>query len=191
MLPKDDSVDPRIRRTRRLLEDSFLALVDEKGFQAINVQDITGRAGINRATFYAHFPDKYALLDYVVQQQFREELEKRTLNVCTLSQENLRALVLAVCEFVGHKHEHSLPPHGQYESLVENQVRGQIYGLIHHWLEKETLAIRPETVATAASWVIYGLAHEWAHQKARSSAEAYASQVLPLVAANLPLAHAV
>ena len=58
-------------------------MLAEKGFQAISVQDITGKAGINRTTFYLHFPDKYALLDYSVSQLFRQELDKRTLDVCS------------------------------------------------------------------------------------------------------------
>jgi len=51
----EEKVDPRIRRTRMLLEDAFSELIREKDFQSITIQDITARAGINRATFYAHF----------------------------------------------------------------------------------------------------------------------------------------
>ena len=55
MSAKTNSVDLRVMRTRQLLEESFLALMEEKGFQSVTVQDITNRATINRATFYAHF----------------------------------------------------------------------------------------------------------------------------------------
>ncbi len=54
----EDKIDPRIKRTRMFLEEAFSELLHEKDFQSISVQDITERAGINRATFYAHFPDK-------------------------------------------------------------------------------------------------------------------------------------
>ncbi|RJP51863.1 MAG: TetR family transcriptional regulator [Anaerolineaceae bacterium] len=60
----EEKLDPRVKRTRQLLEEAFSELIQEKDFQSISIQDITVRAGINRATFYAHFPDKYALLDY-------------------------------------------------------------------------------------------------------------------------------
>ncbi|MEW5831033.1 MAG: helix-turn-helix domain-containing protein, partial [Chloroflexota bacterium] len=99
-IPTDETLDPRVKRTRNLLEQAFMEVVAEKGFQAVSVQDIAERAGINRATFYAHFPDKYALLDHSIRQMFRQELEKRMLSVCTFSLENLRQLVVAVCEFV-------------------------------------------------------------------------------------------
>jgi AcrR family transcriptional regulator len=60
------------------------------------VQDITSLAGVNRATFYAHFPDKNALLDHSFQHRFREEFESKTLNACQCSTENLRALIVVV-----------------------------------------------------------------------------------------------
>ena len=55
-----ERVDPRVKRTRKLLQQAFLELFQEKGFASISIQDITERATVNRATFYAHFPDKYA-----------------------------------------------------------------------------------------------------------------------------------
>ncbi len=80
--------DPRFIRTQSLILQAFTELLPDKGFQAVSVQDITEKAGINRATFYAHFPDKYALLDHSIGQMFRQELEKRTLNACHYSDEN-------------------------------------------------------------------------------------------------------
>src|SRR5207245_2778046 len=63
MVTQAKGVDPRVKRTRKLLQQAFIELFQEKGFAAISIQDITERATVNRATFYAHFPDKYALLD--------------------------------------------------------------------------------------------------------------------------------
>ncbi|MFI6604720.1 TetR/AcrR family transcriptional regulator [Nonomuraea sp. NPDC050536] len=54
--------DRRVRRTRRILRDAFTALVLEKGYDRITVQDILDRADVGRSTFYAHFRDKDALL---------------------------------------------------------------------------------------------------------------------------------
>src|SRR5438067_10824664 len=70
-LPK---LDPRVKRTRELLQRAFLELIAERGFRAITVQDIAERATVNRATFYAHFVDKYALMDSIVREQFRQAL---------------------------------------------------------------------------------------------------------------------
>jgi AcrR family transcriptional regulator len=56
------------------LEQAFLELLEEKGFQSVTVQDITDRATVNRATFYAHFEDKYALFDHIVRETFQQTL---------------------------------------------------------------------------------------------------------------------
>ena len=85
MLPNlDEKLDPRVKRTRNLILQSFEVLLAEKNFETISVQDVTDKAEINRATFYAHFQDKYALLDYSINQMFMQEIDKRTLNMCTL-----------------------------------------------------------------------------------------------------------
>ena len=54
--------DRRVRRTRRLLREALLALVAEKGYDRVTVQDVLDRADLGRATFYAHFRDKDDLL---------------------------------------------------------------------------------------------------------------------------------
>jgi AcrR family transcriptional regulator len=54
--------DRRVRRTRRALQDALIALILEKGYEAVTVQDILDRADVGRSTFYAHFLDKEALL---------------------------------------------------------------------------------------------------------------------------------
>jgi AcrR family transcriptional regulator len=50
--------DRRVRRTRDALGDALLALIQEKPFDAITVQEVLDRAGIGRSTFYAHYRDK-------------------------------------------------------------------------------------------------------------------------------------
>lgn len=50
--------DPRVRRSVRALGDSLVALMHEREFDNITVQDILDRAGVSRATFYAHYRNK-------------------------------------------------------------------------------------------------------------------------------------
>ena len=185
-LPQE-KLDPRVRRTRALIERAFSELLNEKGFHAITVQDITERAEINRATFYAHFSDKYALLESSIQQAFRQELEKRTLNACHYSEQNLNALLVTVCEFIARSSGHCKSIESQFESLVETQVRQQIRLLLELWLNQVGSDIDPVIAATAASWVVYGLAQEWSHEKNRPAAEEYVGRILPIVLANLRL----
>ena len=192
MLPNEnEKLDPRVKRTIHMIYQAFMELVKEKGFQAISVQEVTDRAGINRATFYARFSDKYALLDYSVRQDFLQEIDKRMLNACHFTNDNLRNLIIAVCEFVGNAHGHCNVTEQQFQSLVGTQVRSQVYELLNHWLEKadliENTSVSRERAATVASWAIYGLASEWSANKRMPPVEQYADEVFPLVAANLGL----
>jgi AcrR family transcriptional regulator len=54
--------DRRVRRTRRIIGDAFAALIQEKGYARVTVQDILDRADVGRSTFYAHYRDKESLL---------------------------------------------------------------------------------------------------------------------------------
>lgn len=60
------------RKTRRLIEQSFLKILETKSFEKITIGDITKTAGINRGTFYLHYLDKYDLLDKIEHQLFVE-----------------------------------------------------------------------------------------------------------------------
>src|ERR1700722_8172902 len=71
--------DPRIRRTRQLLQGALQTLMQNKGFDEISVQDITDLATVNRATFYDHYTDKYALLEAMVAGGFHKLLHERSI----------------------------------------------------------------------------------------------------------------
>ncbi len=54
--------DRRVERTRQLLREALFALIRQKGFEGVTVQEIIDRANVGRATFYAHFENKEDLL---------------------------------------------------------------------------------------------------------------------------------
>lgn len=54
-------MDRRVRRTQEALRTAFVSLVLERGYESLNVEDITERANVARATFYSHYADKEAL----------------------------------------------------------------------------------------------------------------------------------
>jgi len=176
---EEEKLDLRVKRTRNLILRAFSELLAEKGFEAITVQDITQRAEVNRATFYAHFPDKYALLQYTIRHAFEEELKQRTLSACHYSAENLRALISTVCDFVAHSERHCKSSDGQFHALVEGQVREQVQRLLRFWLEQKNIPQEEGSIASAAvTWAIYGLAQHWAHSKPQPPLDAYVEQII-------------
>lgn len=79
--------DRRVERTEQLLRSALLELIEDKGFEALTVQDIIDRANVGRATFYTHFDNKEDLLISgldELQQALREkqhEVHAQTNNV--------------------------------------------------------------------------------------------------------------
>jgi len=184
--PKEaEKLDPRVKRTRNLILRAFESLLAEKGFETISVQDVTDKAEVNRATFYAHFHDKYELLDYSISQMFRQEIEKRTLNACHYTPDNLRNLILAVCDFLSNMHSECAQPHQQFESLTEGTIKNILFELLSYWLKQTGTKISTDIPATVATWAIYGLASHYSHMKKRPALEKFVDEALPLVAVNL------
>ena len=71
-----EHTDLRIQRTQILLRNTLVSLIAEKGFDAITVKDIAGRAMINRATFYRHYEDKYALVTSIFKEAIAEMFDE-------------------------------------------------------------------------------------------------------------------
>ena len=55
--------DLRVVKTRANIQNTFVRLLREKGFQHVTVQDILDTALINRTTFYRHYDSKFDLAD--------------------------------------------------------------------------------------------------------------------------------
>jgi AcrR family transcriptional regulator len=60
-----DEEDPRVLRTRKLLQDAFIELMGDHSFESITVQEITDTARVNHATFYRHYQDKFHLANAI------------------------------------------------------------------------------------------------------------------------------
>jgi AcrR family transcriptional regulator len=99
-------VDRRIQRTRQVLQQAFMEVVQEKGFAATRIQDITERANVNRGTFYIHFEDKYRLLDIVIREQFRQQLASRLPPGPRWDRRTLHLLIQAVLDCFESKYRH-------------------------------------------------------------------------------------
>src|SRR6202043_485623 len=97
--PETGTTDPRILRSRRMLMDSLVRLLNKKEFEDISVQEIADEATLNRATFYLHYPDKNALLRAMTAERFRDLIARRGLSF-TNCDGALRAIALGVCDYL-------------------------------------------------------------------------------------------
>ena len=62
--------DARVKYTRMVLKKALLELLEHKPVNKITVKEICERAGLNRATFYAHYTDCFDLLESIEEELF-------------------------------------------------------------------------------------------------------------------------
>ena len=129
--------DMRVRRTRLALRNALLSLIEEKGFDAIIVQDIADRAMINRVTFYKHYRDKYDLLEQTMHEMLGElsaPVEK------LLQQPTDRAIVDELVPWLEHVAAHA----SFYRTMLGKegnaafaaQVRDYLEGMVEQALKR-------------------------------------------------------
>jgi AcrR family transcriptional regulator len=185
-------IDPRVRRTRELIVRAFDELVAEKGHTGLTVQEIAERATINRATFYAHFADQYELFDHAISEAFREELRQRLPDPSGLTEENLKALILAACDYLARLNTACSRTDRQFRPIIESRVQGELYELLLRWIEatpEKTIGrqVRPEVTASVVSWSIFGTALDRSRNGAAPSSEEVAGHALAVIVGGLHL----
>ncbi|QHT62460.1 TetR/AcrR family transcriptional regulator [Paenibacillus lycopersici] len=72
MADKSGRTDPRIVRTRQLIRDAFIDLLQEVDLEKITVNRIAERATINRVTFYLHYRDIPDMLEKMADEMAGE-----------------------------------------------------------------------------------------------------------------------
>lgn len=176
------TADPRVRRTRLLLHEALERLLAAKEFAKISVQDVAEAATLNRATFYDHYPDKFALLECLVGERFNGLLRERQVVVDGGCGGALRAIVLAVCDYLVAAPR---PECGQtqFEPHLERAVIAVVRDLLLEGLRNHPAGppVPIEMVATSAAWAIYGAAKQWFFTADRPPSEEVADTIVRLV----------
>jgi AcrR family transcriptional regulator len=180
-----DVRDPRIRRTRQSLQKALRSLLAKKSFDELSVQDIADEATVNRATFYDHYTDKFALLEAIVAAEFHQLLQERHVKFDACDSAASASLVLAVCDFLTGPCAKAEPAGGRdaVEPLVDAAVINAIRGVLSAGLAQRPRKsdISSEMIAATASGAIYGAVKEWSRAKPHVPADAIVPTVLKLV----------
>lgn len=176
------SMDRRVQRTHQLLRQAAIEAMNEKGFMAMTIQDIADRANVNRGTFYAHYPDKYALLDELIHDQFQALLKKNLPPEPRWNKQTLRLLVKIVLEHFEDEYR-QCDPSEVVDPLIERATKDALANLLLTWLKQEKSAgtnfrVPVETIARIVSWTILGAAVHWYQEGIKLSAEQVADDVL-------------
>jgi AcrR family transcriptional regulator len=76
---EDNLADRRIRKTRELIRQALIRLLNQKDLSAITVSELTGLADINRGTFYLHYkgvPDLFSQIEDELVEEFSRYIAK-------------------------------------------------------------------------------------------------------------------
>jgi AcrR family transcriptional regulator len=95
----------RTGRTKTAIYNALAELINEKGFNAVTVSDISERADINRGTFYKHYRDKFDLLEQI-EAEIVDDVEGIVLQAQSLnfadfnSDDNPLPIVVTIFEYM-------------------------------------------------------------------------------------------
>lgn len=165
--------DRRIIRTRRMIMEAFTLLMEEKGFEAITVRDLTEKADINRGTFYQHYKDKYDLLEQSEKEIF-EGLKQIVVtfwqnannDVKIIKVDDLSPLIIQLFEFMGENYKLMkifLGPNGN--PSFQNQLKAVIKdNLLHRFapfLVEKNMMVPSDYLLAYVSSAHLGVIQHW------------------------------
>jgi AcrR family transcriptional regulator len=167
--------DRRVQRTRQLLRGALFSLIQEKGFEALSVQDIIDRANVGRATFYAHFENKEDLL-LVGFDELRASLRERQ-HAALLSGRVVEERVLAFSrEIFAHTNEHRdlfrAMAGRQSGAVIQQVLHKMLVDLVRDDVKAMVAPGDPGSIPTEAlvrliAGSLYGLLEWWLAEKVR------------------------
>lgn len=178
--------DLRVVRTQSWLREALIKLIEQVGFDAITVQSLTREAGINRATFYQHYRDKYDLLEKSMADMLtslKDEVKLNDMKKVALDTQSLEALFLRVLTIIS-RHQHYFKvmlgdkgsPSFQFQliQLIKanlNEVIGQ------HFSSNPQQQITQDIAVTYVATANVGLLTQWLTGAMPYSAEFMATQM--------------
>jgi AcrR family transcriptional regulator len=174
-----ENTDPRVLRSRQMLMEALLRLLNRKEFDAISIQEIADEATLNRATFYLHYPDKNALLRAMTAARFSDLIARRGLSF-TDCDGALRAIALGVCDYLA---ESVGCPSQLTKMPLEGSIIPVVEGIFEEGAAKHGITPSEDSklLLTAAAWAIFGAAQRWHRTPGRIPAEEMAAKIEAMV----------
>ena len=181
---EEKTLDPRVRRTRQMLHAALEQLLASRRFDELSVQDITEAATLNRATFYDHYPDKFALLQCMVGDRFQKLLTQRGVSFDGSCSGAIQAIILGVCDFLIGQPNSPCGGEGRLEPHLELAVVAVVQAMLVDGFRKhfDRRVAAPELRAATAAWAIYGGVKEWTRSRGCKTPKQGAALVWRLVA---------
>lgn len=181
------TTDIRITKTQRAIQSSFIKLMNEVGFSNITVKDIVKNAEINRSTFYAHYLDKFDLLDKIedkVLEDFStfEEYINPSLIFADSESEELQNAVKLLTDFIQRN--------GKLMAVLFSEKGNP--GFVHKlgemikniWIEKaiiNNLTVPQNYAMASIIGVLENIMTEWVNNDLQETSEEFARIAIKII----------
>ncbi|CAI3333912.1 TetR/AcrR family transcriptional regulator [Enterococcus cecorum] len=186
--------DLRTKRTRKMILEAFINLVEEKGYEHVTVSDIASQAMINRATFYAHFKDKQDVYDYI----FKEAVTQFMIVLAPVQLGRTNQLQLhAIEQIITHIFEKIQENRVFFKTVLNahgnEQLRKQISQILRSTYANifEQVEIREKDFIVPIDFIIEYMSstfmaslHWWINQEISFSPKQMAQLIIKLVGSN-------
>lgn len=179
-----ESVDLRVRRSRKHLIEALCTLIKDQPLQKISVRDITEEAMVNRSTFYAHFADKYDLFRIAIGQRMRHDLATLLSDSAGFTYKNVRNLILVGGNVMANiTNDCQKTSMGELVPVFMNEMQGSIHEVVSSWTNTLTISkAEANTVAMFTAGAIFGAGLLWVQQSDNTqSIDELADQIMPLL----------
>ncbi|MDG0809170.1 TetR/AcrR family transcriptional regulator [Cohnella rhizosphaerae] len=182
---EDTRTDPRVLRTRQLIRDAFNALIPNKDIKDITIGDITKRATINRATFYAHYADKYELMEDALSQLFKDSVMQKLSCHAELNRETLTGIIVTLCEFHESFSRQCARSYEAMSPYIESKLSKLLKDVFGHLLRPKNGMDdgAARTMSGVLSWIAYGMTKDWNKDGRKVPPERLAEQAIAALSA--------
>ena len=178
----DQKLDPRIRRTRKMLQDALASLLKVKDFDKISIGDIAEQSTLNRATFYDHYPDKFALLECLVAAQFEDLIARRKIHFdgCNGA---VKSIAMGVCYYLSESLEPGSEGSRQAGTPMETAIVSVVRGILLEGFAQHPPrpGVSAQLLSSAVAWAIFGAAKEWALNPKRTSISRISEKITAII----------
>lgn len=179
--------DLRVIKSKQAIENAFISLIEEKGFENVKIIDIARKANVNRNTIYLHYESKEQIIETLVDKIFTNEVPSFTVDTYLKGRYSKKILTEMFTRIFAVINEHvelyriiltdhnlsgyltlqmkkvkafilgSLKPSLKNEIIVEYVVSG-VFGIFRNWIIYDRGSVE-ENVKMISDLVILNMRH--------------------------------
>lgn len=180
--------DLRVIKSKRAIANAFWKLMEEGGFSNVNVRKVIELAEVNRSTFYAHYQDKYDLMDKLGDEllegivDITKQAPVDSLSNQKGSDEAFRSYLTSMLAYIESQGDHfALLAGKDGDPSFGTKISHAVMGVWRDFGLEGMFTVPENYLLTAVSGMMSGLISEWAANGFEGGAEKFSDVVFRLI----------